>query len=103
MKKISILCALVLLGITISGCANSKKQSCESQGGTLITKNGNGIETCYFQTNDADKPCTDNKECEVYCVAENKTATSGKCQAYKPFLGCNYVLENGKTKGMLCE
>jgi len=68
-----------------------------------VMKNGNGIETCYIQTNDANKSCTDKTDCKGVCTIEKITDKTGKCSAFTPFSGCSYVLEDGKTIGPICE
>jgi|GEM_PF-1415939 len=75
---------------------------CEEQGGHY-TIGGSGMPFCYLPTADAGNPCTDNDECESFCVAEEESATEGTCYPETPFSGCWWVLEDGATKGQVCD
>lgn len=76
------------------------KDECANQGGKYLI-NGNGFEQCYLETSDSGKECSDNFECESFCVAENENATNGVCYSDNIISGCHFVLNDGKAS-MLC-
>lgn len=109
-KKIIIILILILINlIGIGSYLILRKSNDDKSNNTIkncagkVMKNGNGIDTCFIQTGDTGKACTDKKDCDGVCAIEKLTDTSGKCSAFIPFSGCSYVLEDGKTIGPICE
>ena len=103
MKKSNFLfLALIIIAIAIGAYVIVKEKSCELRGGKKFM--GAGVEVCSIPTKDSGKVCTDGGQCESsYCIAENEGETAGTCWGSNVFTGCHYLLDNGLSKGALCD
>ena len=71
---------------------------CEAQGGRW--DRGFVGYFCNFPAADADKPCTDNAECQGMCMIENVEQRQGTCSAYQQVRGCVTTLSKGEVIGI---
>lgn len=90
---------------------------CESKGGIWESVGLSVIEECILPTPDAGKECSDRKDCVGPCLVELteeereryahnpelnlSNYTKGKCAAWTPMVGCQFVLDGGKAS-MIC-
>ena len=56
---------------------------------------------CNQDIADADQECTDSKDCQGWCVADDVTQTMGACSRLEIITGCYPIIENNETH-MLC-
>jgi hypothetical protein len=60
------------------------------------------IPTCFTQTADAGRSCSDSRQCSSYCVTSKDIVQTdvenieGACFGLSPYTGCENVLQNGK-------
>lgn len=57
---------------------------------------GNGLVHCNPKTQDSNKICIDNNQCEGYCLAQSNSK-EGRCSATKYPNSCFTYLKNGKA------
>jgi len=75
------------------------KASCEAKGGSWQQRFIGWF--CNYPTGDVGKPCTDTKDCEGMCVAEDPNQDKGTCSQYQAVYGCVNLLSGGKMS-VLC-
>jgi hypothetical protein len=73
------------------------KQACVATGGKWILYPMGRFYFCAIQTSDANKPCSDDSECQGDCIpVEHKAALPGVCASTLPFPGgCPKHVVNG--------
>jgi hypothetical protein len=79
-----------------------KNQDCLDWYEECVNKNGtpkldhDGAPNCSIKTEDGGKSCTDNSQCQGYCIAVDKNGESGACTFFEEYPeGCWFELING--------
>ncbi|MCC7305837.1 MAG: hypothetical protein IT558_06215 [Alphaproteobacteria bacterium] len=99
----------------------AEKRKCETIGANWVLPEG-GVASCSFPTDDYNKECSDDIQCEGLCIAElnveeiravAKQSTSdlfkpetwskpvkknGKCSQWRNMQGCQYIVNNGVVR-----
>ena len=81
---------------------NPIQDTCREEGGKWEIMGLRRQKVCNFKTTDVGKVCTDSKQCQGACVANDPAATSGKCTEWTSNTGCHVFINNGKSSGLLC-
>ena len=79
---------------------------CKADGGTVKGVGMLGTPSCVISYKDANKICSDSKECQGACTTEptkSGTIVTGKCSVDSASIfGCYSVVTNGKAEPGLC-
>ena len=75
---------------------------CIAQGGVWNKNDFSPRYWCVLKTTDSGKTCSDSNQCEGFCLADNETATSGKCSELIAPTGCFSPMKNGWVQGTVC-
>jgi putative hemolysin len=93
------------------------KNGCIAAGGKWGPVGISRHELCNLPTGDGGKICIDSSECNGTCIADesltsdqmdqlrdggSSVRTTGKCTAWRITVGCQAVVNNGETRGLLC-
>lgn len=76
---------------------DAERAECVLRGGTPGRGGILQNEVCIRPTRDAGKACTDNDQCETFCLAETKS-----CAPLTPTFGCFATMKDGGQTPMLC-
>lgn len=76
---------------------NIAARECNSSGGSWGLAPGRAAYTCYRQTRDSGKTCSDATDCQGMCLAR-----SHSCSPVIPFYGCHEVLNKEGGVQTLC-
>lgn len=109
-REVAVLCCAVLLAACQEdGPATSSEigptpdllsiaaRDCTRSGGNWGLTPGRAAYTCYRQTRDSGKTCSDAGDCQGMCLARSRT-----CSPVEPFFGCHQVLNNEGRVQTLC-
>jgi hypothetical protein len=117
MKPVAGLLVGLMLGLLVAGCVDegvgnalpdrpgppgkslgkAARAECVMRGGATGRGGIMQDEICIRPTIDAGKACTDNDQCETFCLAETKA-----CAPLTPMFGCFATLKDGAETPMLC-
>ncbi|TPV95438.1 MAG: hypothetical protein B7733_09940 [Myxococcales bacterium FL481] len=78
------------------------KAKCEARGDAWGTWGMMRATYCMPVLPDADKPCTDDAECQGNCIAPGRQARAGKCQRLEVKFGCYQTMAQGKPTQTRC-
>ncbi|EBA05465.1 hypothetical protein RB2150_15286 [Rhodobacteraceae bacterium HTCC2150] len=81
------------------GVVNNEAEewACVEKGGRYEIGGILGRNNCVLPTADAGKMCTQNSDCDSFCLAETQT-----CAPETPMFGCFDVLVESSQKATLC-
>ena len=86
--------------------ADLNPAACVAQGGEIRRVGRLQREACIILYTDADKPCTDNSQCQGDCRAEDMAPkpgpVTGRCQADSSNFGCHADVVNGQVTAGIC-
>jgi hypothetical protein len=89
-----------------SESTNIDHAKCKAEGGTVKGVGMLGTPSCVIPYSDANKTCSDSKECQGACTTEptkSGTTVTGKCSVDSASIfGCYSVISNGKAEAGLC-
>ena len=94
--------ALVPKSIQKNTTIPDNQQECESLGGKWGRPGIALNESCNLPTSDGGKWCTDMRQCEGACLAENEDSIFGKCTSWKMTVGCVNEMNDGRVWGTKC-
>lgn len=73
------------------------RAACLRKGGNFVKAGPSGARACTFRTRDANKQCTNGRQCEGVCLARSRT-----CSPVKPLFGCNEVFTDNGRRATIC-
>ena len=82
--------------------------SCAARGGELRRVGRMQTQQCILKYADANKPCTDNGQCQGDCRVEGSISTpagasvAGRCTIDSDRVGCHTTITGGKADPTLC-
>ena len=112
-------CASAIIAVSVAACAAApypevhkpgipkSEAECLAAGGhwtTLGVPIPNKPKVCDLKATDKDKPCTDSKQCQGFCLAPEKAAVGsaavGHCSEYLRNYGNIRWVRDGKVEGL---